>query len=149
MAYGLKDTGEEFLVDYVFEESVTKPTSVDVGLYNDNTDSLTDSDDIGSINTEPGGASYARQSVSFGTGFSSVDNSNGNWETQMVDLTFDVSDSSQTVDGYFVVITFQSDDKGDGSATDHLFWTAPLPSSLDLSGLSSNYTITDGGLTAD
>lgn len=145
---GLHDTGEEFLLDVHFEESATKPSSVTVGLYNDGTDSLTDSSDVGDITTEPSGASYARKSVTYGTNFTNSDAS-GNWQTKMDDLTFDVSDSSQTVDSYFVVVNFKSDDKGDSSSSDHIFWSGNLGSDENLSNFSSDFKLQDAGIKLD
>jgi len=64
MTTQLHDTGEEFLIDAVFRsDTITKPTSVDVSLFNDNTDALSDSSDIGDITTEPSGAAFARQTA--------------------------------------------------------------------------------------
>lgn len=139
MATQLHDTGEEFIIDYVFTDGATKPANVDVGLYNDGTDSLADSDDLSAITTEPSSGNYARQSVSFdGTGFSAAD-SGGDWQaTNDSTVTFDVTDSTQTVDSYFVVVNFDSDDAGDaGTAADHLFWTGDLEQSRDLSQIDT------------
>lgn len=146
MGFGLFNTGEELIIENFFGNAATKPLDMDVGLYedrqfyiNDNFeyenieenedtsmgDVLTDSDDIGSINTEPAGAAYARQTVQVGTDFS-IQKIGGNWGAVMADVTFDVSDSTSVVNGIFVVANFQSDDTGDQSANDHLFLTAPL-----------------------
>jgi len=128
----LHDTGEEFLLDEHFEESATKPASLTIGLYNDATDGLAEANDIGDITTEPQGGSYARQTVTYGSDFNNSD-LNGNWQSIIADKVFDTSDSSQDVDSFFVVVTFQSDDKGDGSANDHLFFTGSLDQTYDLS----------------
>lgn len=141
----LHDTGEEFLLDVHFLGD-SKPSSVDVGLYNDSTDSLTDSDDVGDISTEPSGASYARQSASFGSNFTNSDSS-GDWQTVIDDLTFDASDSSQTVDAYFVVVNFQSDDKSDGSASDHIYWSGDMGSSENLSNYDGDFKLQNAGLS--
>lgn len=148
MAYGLKDTGEEAIIRDFFEESLSKPSSVDVSLYNDSTDTLSDSEDVGDITTEPGGASFSRQSVNFGTNHFTAQDSGGNWEAEIANTTFDTSDSTQTVDSYFIVITFTSQDKGDGSATDHLLFTGSLGDTYDLSTLNS-YTLGTSGLSVD
>ena len=146
MTTQLHDTGEEAILDDFFEESLTKPASVTVGLYNDGTDALSDSSDVGAITTEPSGSAYARQSASFGTGdFTNQDNA-GDWESIIADQTFDTSDSSQSVDAYFIVINFTSDDTGDTSATDHLLFTGSLDQTYDLSNVDS-FTLSGAGLS--
>lgn len=147
MAFGLSDVGEEALIRHFWTQDISLPASVDIGLYNDSSDGLTDSDDLSAINTEPSGASYSRQSVSFGTTDMTAQDTNGDWEVDFADQTFDVSDSSQSVDGYFVVITFQSSDKSDGSATDHVMMRGSLGSTVDLSSISTSYSVTDAGMS--
>ena len=127
MATGLADFGEEYIADKLSGESF------DLGLYNDSTDTLSDSDDLSAITTEPTGASYARQTESF----SSADLA-GDWGlTNDTSISFDTSDSTQTVDTLFLVVNFTSDDAGDGSATDHIFIKVPLSSTRDLSNWQS------------
>lgn len=145
MAQGLSDVGEEFIIRHVFTEDVTKPGSLDVGLYNDTTDDLSDSEDLSDITTEPSGASYTRQTVSFGTTDMSASDVSGDWEVAIADQEFDVSDSSQTVDSWFLVINFTSSDKGDGSATDHVFARGGLGVTDDLSNFSGTRTYVDIG----
>lgn len=146
MTTGLHDTGEEFIVDIVFrQDTITKPASVSIGLYNDSTDALSDSSDIGAVTTEPAGSSYARQSATLdGADFTNQDNT-GNWESIIADQTFDTSDSTQAVDSYFVVVSFVSDDTGDTSATNHLLFTGGLDASYDLSNVDS-FTLSGSGL---
>lgn len=130
MATQLHDTGEQFIIEYVFTGGVSKPTNVSVGLYNDGTDGLSDSDDYGAITTEPSAGNYAQQTVTFdGTGFSAAQ-SGGDWQaTNDSTVTFDVTNTSQTVDSYFVLVNY---DTG-GGGSDHLFWTGDLEQSRDLS----------------
>lgn len=142
MTTQLHDTGEEFIVDKVFTGN-DSATSVDVGLYNDGTDGLSDSSSPGDISTEPGGSNYGRQSASFGSDFTNTDSS-GDWETQMVDLVFDTSDSNQSVDSYFVVVNFASDDTG--TTADHLFFTGSLDQTYDLSSVDQ-FTLSNSGLS--
>jgi hypothetical protein len=114
----LVDLGEEFVVKNDLEG-----VSVDIGLYNDATDGLTDTSDISDISTEPGNANYSRQSTTL-----SVLDISGNWGAETAtDISFDFSDvqpgdtEDVTVDTGFVVVNFQAEDTGDGSANDHLF----------------------------
>jgi len=129
--------GEEW-----YTEAAVDGATVTVGLYNDSTDSLGDSSVLGDISTEPTGAAYSRQSSAVTTGQISTD---FGFDTDS-DLTFDVSDSDQTVDHAFFVVDFQSDGvAGDGSANDHLVAIAELSQSRDLSGLNT-LTISAGDL---
>lgn len=118
-------------------------TSVDVGLYNDATDGLNDGSNVGSISTEPTGGSYGRQNVTIGTDFSNYDNG-GNWESIIADQQFDTSDSNQSVDSYFVVVNFASDDAG--STSDHLLFTGSLDQTYDLGSVDS-FTLSGSGIS--
>lgn len=150
MAFGLTDIGEEALTKHWFEESITKPASMTVGLYNDGTDGLADSDDLADITTEPGGASYARQTATFGTtDWTAEDNASGNWQAILANQTWDVSDSSQSVDAYFFVINYTSSDAGDSGATDHVFARFSLGGTTNLSNYSGNITYSDLGMEID
>jgi len=144
MTTQLHDTGEEWLIDKAFNGG-NGVSSVSVGLYNDATDALNDSDDVGAISTEPTGSAYARQSLSLGSNFSAQDAS-GNWEAIMDDVTFDTSDSDQSVDAYFVVVTFTSDDKGDSGDNPHLLFTGSLDQTYDLSSVDS-FTLSSSGIS--
>jgi hypothetical protein len=118
-------------------------TSVDVGLYNDATDGLSDGSNVGAISTEPSGGSYGRQTASIGTDFTNQDNG-GNWESIIADQTYDTSDSSQSVDSYFVVVNFASDDAG--STSDHLLFTGSLDQTYDLGSVDS-FTLSGSGIS--
>ena len=121
----LTNIGEEYLV-----ENNADGETVTVGLYNDGTDALGETATLSDITTEPSGSAYARQSSAVTTAQISGDFGFDN-DAQ---LTFDTSDSSQTVDAAFVVVNFTSDTvAGDGSATDHLVAAGDLDQSRDLS----------------
>lgn len=145
MVTQLHDTGEEVILDDFFAESISKPASIDVTLFNDSTDALTDASDIGDITTEPTGGAFARQTASFGADLSTQDNG-GDWEAIIADQTFDTTDSTQNVDAYAVVVNFNSDDKGDSSATDHLLFTGSLNQSYDLGDIDQ-FTLSGAGLS--
>ena len=145
MATQLHDTGEEWMMDTAYG-SDPGTTTVTIGLYNDGTDSLSDSSDVGSITTEPSGSAYARQSADLGTHFTVRDN-NGNWEAVIDDQSFDTSDSDQSVDSYFVVVNYASNDAGDGgTASDHLLFTGSLDQTYDLSSVDS-FTLSGSGIS--
>jgi len=147
MTTQVHDTGEEFAVKDLFRiDLLSKPASVTIGLYNDATDALGDGSDLGNISTEPSGSAYSRQSAAFDSSdFTVQDNSNANWEAVIADQTFDTSDSSQDVDAYFVVVSFQASDTGDGSANDHLYFTGPLDQTYDLNSVDQ-FTLQGAGL---
>lgn len=128
MTTQLHDTGEEYYQDKLSGETFS------IGLFNDATDAMVDSDDIGNITTEPSDGNYVRQT---GVSFSSSD-SGGDWTlTNDSQVSFDVTNTTGTVDAYFIVVNFQSDDKGDASANDHLLATGSLSQSYDLSNLDT------------
>ncbi len=120
----LTDLGEEY-----WNKNNLEGVSIDIGLYNDSTDTITESDDLSAITTEPSGSSYARQTDTFSTADIS-----GDWGIQNdSSISFDVSDSTQTVDAFFLVITFTADDTGDSGDNDHLVACGDLTQSRDLS----------------
>lgn len=146
MTTQLHDTGEEFLMDVVFrEDTITKPSTISVGLFNDSTDALSDGSDVGDITTEPSGGSYARQNATLDGGDFTNEDSGGDWQTTITDQTFDTSDSTQDVDAYLIVVNYQADDTADGSANDHLFWTGQLDQTYDLNSVDT-LTLSGAGL---
>lgn len=147
MTTQLHDTGEEIIIRDFFEESITKPTDMRIGLFNDSLDTLGDSDDIGQINNESDGASYGRIPLNFGTtDFTAEDNASTNWQVVFSDVTFDTTDSTVSVDAYFTVLDFASKDANDGGTTNtHLLFTGSLDQSYDLSQIDS-FTLSGAGL---
>lgn len=145
MTTTLHDTGEEYILDVVMDGSVSRVTSVDVGLYNDDTDSLSEDDDVGDITTEPSGSDYERQSVDLDSDATNEDE-DGDWQTTFSQQTFDVGDSSQEVDAYFVVVSFTSDDTDDSEDNDHLFFTGDLDQTYDLSQIDT-FNLDDAGVS--
>lgn len=139
----LHQHGEEFMQDLFINSGVT----VSIGLYNDSTDALTDASDVGDITTEPAGAAYSRQTDLAGDFAASL--VSGDVQIVGSSNTFDVSDSSQTVDSVFTVISFASDtvSSDGGTATDHLIFTNALDQSYDLSQFSSTVELNPVKLT--
>lgn len=128
MAQLLTDLGEEWTLKTALEGA-----SVTLGLYNDGTDGITDTGDLADITTEPGDGNYARQAMTI-----DLADLNGDWEARnAAQLSFDVTNTTGTVDGYFIVANFQASDTGDGSATDHLVITGALSQSRDLSQIDT------------
>lgn len=129
----LHDPGEE----YILKNDITAATII-WGLYN-TSDGLADSDNLTAITTEPAGASYARQTQAV-----EAADSGGDWQFQnSATITFDTSDSSATVDGWFCLINFQSVDQGDGSPQDNLIATGTLSTTYNLDDGSTNITSVD------
>ena len=146
MAYGPTDAGKELLARDFGPGDVSKPGSVAVGLYNENTDGVLDTEyDPGTaITTEPSGASYARLSYTFNTtDMDAIAESTG-WAIDFVDKDFDVTDSTQTVDGYFVVASFTSEVAG--SAGTWLVFRGALGETVNLSNVPGTYPFVDGGM---
>jgi len=130
MPANLHDQGEKALLDAYFGGR-----TLDVGLYNDSTDSLSDSATYSDITTEPSGSAYSVQSVS---GPTVSQDSNGVTEVDFGSLSFDVSDSTQTVDAVYV---------RDSSSGDLIFTNA-LDSSYDTSSIDT-LDLSNVGMTLD
>lgn len=131
MSHVLTDLGEEYALETALEGS-----SITVGLYHDvnNSTEISDTSDIADIDSEPSSGNYTRQTDTF----TLVDNTSNNWQAVNAStITFDVTDSTSLVDSYFVVVNFQADDTGDGSATDHLILTGGLSQERDLSQIDT------------
>jgi len=150
MTTQLHDTGEEFIIKLVFRgDEITEPANASVGLFNDSTDNLSDSGDVGAITTEPSGSNYSSQTASFDTtDFDVTDNASGNWQAVIIDQVFDTSDSSQSVDAYYVSASFQAEDTADSSANEHLFWSGDLDQTYDLNSVDQ-FTLSGAGLEAN
>jgi len=94
MTNQLQNDGELFTIN-----NDLSGVTYDVGLYNDTTDALTDADGYAAITTEPAGVAYASQSQAIVT--IQLD-SNSDGQIVLDPVTFDVSDSTQTVDSVYV-----------------------------------------------
>jgi len=149
------DHGEEFVQDLVINSGKT----FEIALYADadgpNGGSITDavdavdSSDVTIIESgsEPSGAAYARQQDAASNFTASLDGSN-NVKITGTSQTFDVSDSSQTVNAYMVIVPYQSDlVTSDGSVTDHAMYTAFLDQDYNLSQFSSTVDFDPAELT--
>lgn len=113
----LLDVGEEFIFDFTPDgETMT------VGVYDDSTDALGESDTLSAVSTEPGNANYARQSSSTNTKELSGDYGMVN----ATSVSFDFSDvssgdvSEETLDTTMVIFNFQSSRLSQGSPQDNL-----------------------------
>jgi len=109
--------------------------SVDFGLYNDSTDALSDSATYADITTEPSGASYSVQTASGG---SVALNGSNDGEITYSDQTFDVSDSSESVDAAYVR----------DSSTGDLLFAVSLDQTYDLSSVDE-FVLSNTSLNLD
>lgn len=136
---GTHDVGEEWKQKNNYRQDTigTRDGSLDVGLYNDNTDSLSESDDISAVSSEPSTGNYGRQPLSLdGSDLSMSVDGSGDLQVSGT-VTFDVLDTGEDVDGYFVVANFTSDVVNDeSSANDHVVISATFGDE-DLSQYSS------------
>lgn len=141
MAHILTNIGEEY-----YTETALNGVTLTVGLYNDTTDAIADTDDLAAITTEPGNTNYARASDTFSV--ADLETSS-NWGIQNdTQLTFDFSDTSttETLTSYFVVANFISDEAADGTtAADHLIATGSLSQDRD-AGSIDTLNIEAGGV---
>jgi hypothetical protein len=135
MAEVLTNYGEEYL-----SKNGLQGAAFSVGLYNDTTDTISEADDLAQITTEPSNGNYARQAVTVASG--DMADFSGQYGME-VSVTFDVTNTTGTVNYAFLMVNFQAD--GDGGATDHLVATAALGMDRDLSQndtLNVNFRIT-------
>jgi hypothetical protein len=138
---GYHDVGEEFIQKTSYRQDLigSREASVDVLLYNDGTDALSDSSDIGDITTEPTSGNYARQTVSLDGSDISLSQSGGDLRAEAT-VTFDTSNTTEDVDAYAIVVNFQSDVVNSESSTnDHLLTSSTFDSGVtrNLDGIQS------------
>lgn len=134
-------------MDIVFRaDTITRPSTLSMTVYNDTTDALTESSDIGDVTTEPSGSSYSRATLTLDSSDFTIGTQNGEAHVDIADKDLDVSDSSQDVDACLILASFQSDRAGDGSATTHILWSMDLDQTYDLSQ-STTFTLDGAGGT--
>lgn len=136
---GLHNHGEEFAQRVLWRnDAITKDTTVDVGLYSDTTDALTDASDVAAITTEPGAGNYARVPFTLDSADVTVQDAGGNIQMTTT-VTFDTTGTNGTVDAWFTVVNFDADIvTADTAATDHLLSSAAFGNgSIDLTNFSS------------
>lgn len=137
---GLHDVGEEWAWKTTFRQDLigTRDTEFEVLLYDDATDTLTDSSDVGDITTEPTDGNYVRQTVNLDDAAITLSQESGNIRARG-EVTFDVDGTTGTVDAAATVIEIQSDIvNSEGSANPHLLDSATLDAgSQDLTNFTS------------
>lgn len=141
---GTHNVGEEWKQKSIYRQDQigSRETSISVGLYDDSTDNLSEADDIGAITTEPTTGNYGQQTLSLDATDLSISQTSGDIDISGT-VTFDVSDTGETVDGFFVVVSFQSDViNSESSKNNHLLISGTF-GTTDL----TNYTSIDVSLT--
>lgn len=118
MATQLHSSGENLVLS-----AALGARDMDVGLYNDSTDTLADTDGYAAITTEPSGSAYAAQTVTGGT----VATNSGDTDITLPDASFDTSDSTQSVDAVYIRDTSSGD----------LIFTCDLDGTYDLSNIDT------------
>jgi hypothetical protein len=135
VASGLHDVGEEWSQKFNFRQDlISRDTSLEVLLFDDSTDSLTDSSDIADVTTEPTDGNYTRQTVTLDSSAVTLNVVEGDIRAKF-ELTFDVENTTGTVDAYGLVNDFQSDIvNAESAANPHLITSASFAGgSRDLS----------------
>lgn len=136
---GYSDVGEEWSQKSTYRQDlITRDTTIEVLLYDDATDSLDDTSDVGDITTEPNDGNYARQTFTLDSTDVSLSVQSGDLRAEAT-VTFDVDGTTGTVDASGCVISFQSDVvNSEGSQSPHLIYTATLDiGSVDLANFTS------------
>ena len=141
----LHNCGEEWMLKEAFGDGSSAST-VSIGLYN-TVDNLSDGDNVTSINSEPSGSGYSRQSATLGSDFT-LSNVGGNWQAEANDVVFDTDDSTEDVDGYFVTVVFESDEAGDTSPSENLVFSGDLDKQYDLDSVTT-FTMQGSGISLD
>lgn len=128
----LTDAGEEYVVKNGLDAA-----SIIVGVYNDSTDSLGENttDPSTAITTEPSNANYSRVTDTFTAAETSTDVWGVDNDSQ---ITFDFSDqtSTETVDAFFLLVNFTSDEEG-GTSGDWIIGNAAMTQSRDIGSVDS------------
>jgi len=138
---GLHDVGEEWAQKLTYrQDTITRDTTLEVLLYDDSTDALTDSSDIGDVTTEPTDGNYTRQTVNLDSADVTLSVEGGNLQAQAL-VTFDVTDTTGEVDAWGAVNDVQSDIvNAEGAANPHLISTASI-GTTNLSNFTSDFTV--------
>lgn len=136
---GYSDYGEEWSHKLTYRQDlITRDTTIEVLLYDDAADGLTDSSDVGDITTEPTDGNYARQTFTLDSADVTLTQEGGDLRASAT-VTFDVDGTTGTVDASACVVDFQSDIvNAEGSQNPHHIYSATLDiGSQDLSNFTS------------
>ena len=141
---GYSNVGEEWKQKTLYrQDQITRDTTLEVLLYDDSTDSLSDSSDIGDVTTELSGGNYSRQTVTLDGTDVSLSQVSGEIQAEYV-VTFDMTSVSGDFDSAGVVVDFQSDVvNAEGSQNPHLIYTSTISNNtLDAANFTGNFEVT-------
>jgi hypothetical protein len=137
---GLSDYGEEWEHKFAFRQDLlgTRDTTIEVLLYNDATDAIGDTDDVGAVTTEPTDGNYTRQTFTLDSADVTITQTGGDIRAEAT-VTFDVDGTTGMVDSSMCVVDFQSDIvNSEGAQNPHHIYSATLDiGSQDLSNFTS------------
>lgn len=131
----LTKIGEEYTLKHNFNNE-----TVAVGLYDSRSDTIRDTSELNDITTEPSSGNYKRQTKIKVT---TKRFANGWGFTNSEKITFDVTDTTQEVNSYFLVVNFISEETNDTSSADHLLLVGSLSQSYNLDKLRTFEISTD------
>lgn len=136
---GLSDYGEEWEHKFAFRQDlITRDATVEVLLYDDGTDAITDSDDVGAVTTEPTDGNYTRQTFTLDGADVTITQESGDIRAEAT-VTFDVDGTTGTVDASMCVVDFQSDvvNSETGQNPHHIYSATLDIGSQDLANFTS------------
>ena len=132
---GYHNTGQEWAHKNAFrQDTITRDSTIEVLLYDDSVDALTDASDVGDITTEPTDGDYARQTFTLDDPDVTLSVVDGQFRAEAT-VTFNVTDTTGTVDATQTIVDFQSDIvNAESEANPHFLYSATLDfGSADLS----------------
>jgi len=136
---GYSNLGEEWAQKNAFDRrNLDRNTSVRVLLYDDDVDELDDTSDVGDITTEPTDGNYERKSIDLDSDDFSLTIEDGLLRVEG-EVTFDVADTTGTINATAVVSDFQSTVVNDETeAEEHLLYSSTIDiGSQDLEAFTS------------
>lgn len=130
------------------QDQISRDTSLEVLLYNDSSDSLDDSSDVGDINTEPTDGNYSRVTITLDGSAVSLSVQSGEVQANY-EPTFDVTDTTGTIDSIAVLNDFTSDVvNSETGANTHLLYADEI-GTADLANYESDFAVTTNVLEDD
>ena len=124
---GYHNTGEEWAHKLAFRtDEIVRNTTVEVLLYDDSVDNLDDTSDVGDITTEPTDGNYTRQTFELDSADVELSIVNDQLRAETT-VTFDVTDTTGTVDATQTIVEFQSDIvNAETEANPHFLYSATI-----------------------
>ncbi len=139
---GYSDFGEELAQKNNWRQDTlgTRDTTAEVLLYDDSTDNISDSDDVGAVNNELSGGNYARQTFAPDGSDVSLSVNSGDLRATAT-VTFDLTSTTGTFNAYMVLLDFQSDvvNSETGQNPHHIF-SADV-GTVDAANFSSGFDV--------